>query len=47
MGRPLRFLVTILVTIPVLACSAFAAGHAQSAAALEQGIAIIEPFALR
>jgi hypothetical protein len=43
MGRPLRFLVTILV----LTCSAFAVGHAQGAAALERGTAIIEPFALR
>ncbi|MGH6704031.1 MAG: hypothetical protein ACRECG_11610, partial [Bradyrhizobium sp.] len=43
----MRFLVTILVTIPVLACSALAAGHAQGAAALERGTAIIEPFALR
>ncbi len=43
MSRPLRFLVTILV----LACSAFAARHAQSAAALERGTAIIEPLALR
>ena len=36
-----------LVTILVLACSAFAARHAQSAAALERGTAIIEPLALR
>ena len=43
MGRPLRFLVTILV----LACSAFAARHAQSAASLERGTAITEPLALR
>ena len=43
MSRPLRFLGTILI----LACSVFAARQADSAAALERGTAIIEPFALR
>ena len=43
MSRPLRFLGTILV----LACSVFVARQAQSAAALERGTAIVEPFALR
>jgi hypothetical protein len=43
MGRTLRFLVTIFV----LCCSALPARAAQSAPALERGIAIIDPLALR
>lgn len=43
MGRPLRFLVTILV----LFCSLLAPRHARSAPALERGVAITDPLALR
>ena len=43
MGRPLRFLVTILA----LVCSLLPPCHAQSAPALERGVAITDPLALR
>jgi hypothetical protein len=43
MGRPLRFLLTILV----LFCSLLALRHARSAPALERGVAITDPLALR
>ncbi len=43
MGRPLRFLVVILV----LLCSLFPLRHADSAPALERGVAITDPLALR
>jgi hypothetical protein len=43
MGRPLRFLVTIFV----LCCSLLPQRHAQSAPALERGVAITDPLALR
>jgi len=43
MGRPLRFLVVILV----LFCNLLPLSHAQSAPALERGVAITDPLALR
>ena len=43
MGRPLRFLTTILV----LCCSLLPLRHAQGAPALERGVAITDPVALR
>ena len=43
MSRPLRFLVTIFA----LFCSLFPLRHAQSAPALERGVAITDPLALR
>ena len=43
MGRPLRFLIVILV----LFCSLLPLRHARSAPALERGVAITDPLALR